>query len=59
MAAGADGVFMECHPEPLKAKSDAANAFLLSSVGPFVRQLLSIHNVAAPMDWTLPVEYRT
>src|SRR5262249_16856454 len=29
MAAGADGLFMECHPRPAQAKSDGPNAFYL------------------------------
>jgi 2-dehydro-3-deoxyphosphooctonate aldolase (KDO 8-P synthase) len=42
MAAGADGLFMECHPRPHEAKSDGPNAFPLEKVGAFVRQLLKI-----------------
>ena len=40
MAAGADGLFMECHPRPHLAKSDGPNAFYLEHVGAFVKQLL-------------------
>lgn len=43
MAAGATGVFLECHPRPDQAKSDGPNAFPLEKVGTFVRQLLQIH----------------
>ncbi|MEK6706117.1 MAG: 3-deoxy-8-phosphooctulonate synthase [Bdellovibrionota bacterium] len=42
IAAGADGIFMECHPRPEEAKSDGPNAFYLQHVGGFVRQLQSI-----------------
>ena len=42
MAAGADGVFLECHPDPKTAKSDGPNAFYLEKVGEFVRHLLQI-----------------
>lgn len=42
VAAGADGVFMECHPNPEKALSDAATALPLSSVKAIVEQLLKI-----------------
>ncbi len=47
MAAGADGVFMECHPRPHQAKSDGPNAFYLEHVGAFVRQLLEIRLLVA------------
>jgi 2-dehydro-3-deoxyphosphooctonate aldolase (KDO 8-P synthase) len=32
VAAGADGLFLECHPEPTKAKSDAATMMKLDDV---------------------------
>jgi 2-dehydro-3-deoxyphosphooctonate aldolase (KDO 8-P synthase) len=47
MAAGAQGVFMECHPRPNEAKSDGPNAFPLEFVGAFVRQLLEIRELVA------------
>ncbi|OFZ20887.1 MAG: 3-deoxy-8-phosphooctulonate synthase [Bdellovibrionales bacterium GWB1_55_8] len=43
IAAGADGIFLECHPRPEKAKSDGPNALPLEHVGTFLRQLLEIH----------------
>lgn len=45
VAAGANGVFLECHPNPAVAKSDGPNAFYLKNVGDFVRQLLEIRKV--------------
>ena len=45
IAAGADGLFLECHPNPAVAKSDGPNAFYLEHVGEFVRQLLSIREL--------------
>lgn len=42
VAAGADGVFMECHPNPEKALSDAATALPLDSVKGIVEKLLKI-----------------
>jgi 2-dehydro-3-deoxyphosphooctonate aldolase (KDO 8-P synthase) len=42
VAAGADGVFMECHPNPEKALSDAATALPLDSVKSVVEKLLTI-----------------
>ncbi len=47
MAAGADGLFMECHPRPEVAKSDGPNAFYLEHVGTFVRQMLAFRKLAA------------
>lgn len=47
MAAGADGLFMECHPRPEVAKSDGPNAFFLEHVGTFVRQMLAFRKLAA------------
>ncbi|MBI2711277.1 MAG: 3-deoxy-8-phosphooctulonate synthase [Bdellovibrio sp.] len=54
MAAGANGVFVECHPEPAKAKSDGPNAFYLDKVGPFVRQLLEIRSLVSGLPLLLP-----
>ena len=41
-AAGAHGFFMECHPDPTKAKSDAATSLPLEQVRPLVERLLHI-----------------
>lgn len=49
MAAGADGVFLECHPNPPAAKSDGPNAFYLEHVGEFVRQLLAVRETVKGM----------
>lgn len=49
MAAGADGLFMECHPRPETAKSDGPNAFRLEYVGPFIKQMLLIRETVAQM----------
>jgi len=49
MAAGADGLFLECHPDPKCAKSDGPNAFYLEKVGEFVRQLLEIRRLVHGM----------
>lgn len=54
MAAGADGVFMECHPRPHEAKSDGPNAFYLEHVGKFVEQLLQIRELVKTMPKLLP-----
>ncbi|HLW56066.1 MAG TPA: 3-deoxy-8-phosphooctulonate synthase [Bacteriovoracaceae bacterium] len=42
VAAGADGIFMECHPNPPEAKSDAATALPLDQVKTVVNELLRI-----------------
>ncbi len=54
IAAGADGVFLECHPNPTVAKSDGPNAFFLEHVGTFIRQLLEIRRVVSDMPKLLP-----
>jgi 2-dehydro-3-deoxyphosphooctonate aldolase (KDO 8-P synthase) len=46
VAAGVDGVFMEVHEEPTKAKSDAANALRLDRLEPLMRKLQRIHEAA-------------
>lgn len=46
MAAGADGLFMECHPRPELAKSDGPNAFYLEHVGTFVKHMLAFRSLA-------------
>ena len=42
IAAGADGIFMEVHPEPKKAKSDGANMLRLDLAEDLLRQLVRI-----------------
>jgi len=54
MAAGANGLFLECHPNPDKAKSDGPNAFYLEHVGEFVKQCLAIRNFVSEMPKLLP-----
>ena len=39
IAAGADGLFMETHPEPSKAKSDGANMLRLDLVSGLLERL--------------------
>jgi 2-dehydro-3-deoxyphosphooctonate aldolase (KDO 8-P synthase) len=45
IAAGADGVFMETHPNPDKALSDAATSLPLDQIKEIVAQLLRIYEV--------------
>jgi 2-dehydro-3-deoxyphosphooctonate aldolase (KDO 8-P synthase) len=42
VAAGVDGLFLECHPEPKKAKSDAATMLSLAEVKPLLTQCASL-----------------
>lgn len=47
VAAGADGIFMECHPDPSKALSDSATCLPLDSVKEIVRKLIAIKEVSS------------
>ncbi|MCY4643024.1 MAG: 3-deoxy-8-phosphooctulonate synthase [Bacteriovoracales bacterium] len=51
-AAGADGFFMECHPDPPKALSDAATSLPLDRVRPLVETLLEIRDVCRKKEQT-------
>jgi 2-dehydro-3-deoxyphosphooctonate aldolase (KDO 8-P synthase) len=42
VAAGVDGVFLEVHDEPVRAKSDAQNTLRLDRLEPLLRRLLAI-----------------
>jgi 2-dehydro-3-deoxyphosphooctonate aldolase (KDO 8-P synthase) len=46
VAAGVDGVFMEVHEEPARAKSDAANALRLDLLEPLLLKLTRIDEAA-------------
>lgn len=50
MAAGADGIFLECHPRPELAKSDGPNAFYLERVGTFIDQMLAFRKLAQELE---------
>lgn len=45
IAAGADGLFIETHPEPQRAKSDGANMLPLHQLEPLLEQLVAIRSV--------------
>lgn len=45
IAAGADGLFMEVHPDPDKALSDGANSVKLSDVEELLEQLIKLKGV--------------
>jgi 2-dehydro-3-deoxyphosphooctonate aldolase (KDO 8-P synthase) len=42
VAAGVDGLFLECHPDPPNAKSDAASVLHLDAVEPLLTQVKQI-----------------
>ena len=45
VAAGVDGVFMEVHEEPSRAKSDSANALRLDLLEPLLRRLVALDKI--------------
>ena len=45
VAAGVDGLFLEVHPHPARAHSDAATQLALTELEPLLRSLLPIHAV--------------
>jgi 2-dehydro-3-deoxyphosphooctonate aldolase (KDO 8-P synthase) len=46
VAAGVDGVFLEVHEEPSRAKSDAQNALRLDKLEPLLHRLMAIDAIA-------------
>jgi 2-dehydro-3-deoxyphosphooctonate aldolase (KDO 8-P synthase) len=46
VAAGIDGIFMEVHEQPERARSDAQNALKLSLLEPLLTRLVRIHEIA-------------
>ncbi|MCC7236858.1 MAG: 3-deoxy-8-phosphooctulonate synthase [Bryobacterales bacterium] len=46
LATGIDGLFVEVHENPAQALSDGANALSLESLGPLLRRLSAIHQLA-------------
>ena len=57
VAAGVDGVFLEIHEDPARAKSDAQNALRLDRLEPLLRRLMAIDAIAKqPSEPQRPVE---
>ena len=56
VAAGVDGLFLEVHDDPTRAKSDAQNALRLDRLEPLLRQLLAIDAIvkASPTASSTP-----
>jgi 2-dehydro-3-deoxyphosphooctonate aldolase (KDO 8-P synthase) len=50
VAAGVDGVFLEVHEEPSRAKSDAQNALKLDRLEPLLHRLLAIEAACRPAE---------
>jgi len=53
VAAGVDGVFLEVHEDPTRAKSDAQNALRLDLVEPLLRRLMAIDRITKDPDLSL------
>ena len=51
IAAGADGIFMEVHPEPKKAKSDGANMLRLDLAENLLKQLVRIREAVTASSY--------
>ncbi len=49
IAAGADGIFLETHPDPSKAKSDGANMLQLALLDDLLRKLTQLREVVINM----------
>lgn len=50
VAAGVDGVFLEVHDDPSRAKSDAQNALRLDRLEPLLKRLMAIDAIAKHPD---------
>ena len=46
VAAGADGVFIECHPDPDKALCDGPNSLFLNQLPELFKQLAALWEIA-------------
>jgi 2-dehydro-3-deoxyphosphooctonate aldolase (KDO 8-P synthase) len=44
IAVGADGIFLETHPEPSRAKSDGANMLILTELDNLLAKLIALRN---------------
>jgi 2-dehydro-3-deoxyphosphooctonate aldolase (KDO 8-P synthase) len=54
VAAGVDGVFLEVHEEPSRAKSDAQNALRLDLLEPLLRRLMAIDAIVKAVERPTP-----
>jgi 2-dehydro-3-deoxyphosphooctonate aldolase (KDO 8-P synthase) len=51
VAAGADALFLETHPEPAKGLSDTTNMLPLERLRPLLEQVLEIRAAVRPFEW--------
>jgi len=58
VAAGVDGVFLEVHENPSRARSDAQNALQLDLLEPLLRRLMAIDAIAKDVDARVVREVR-
>jgi 2-dehydro-3-deoxyphosphooctonate aldolase (KDO 8-P synthase) len=58
VAAGVDGVFLEVHENPSRARSDAQNALQLDLLEPLLRRLMAIDAIAKDIDARVAREVR-
>ncbi|MDY0220185.1 MAG: 3-deoxy-8-phosphooctulonate synthase [Desulfobacterium sp.] len=49
VAAGADGLFIETHPDPDRALCDGPNSVPLAEMRSFLKPLVAIHKIVAPL----------
>jgi 2-dehydro-3-deoxyphosphooctonate aldolase (KDO 8-P synthase) len=59
VAAGVDGVFVEVHEEPSRARSDAQNALRLDLLEPLLRKLVAIDRVVRDHHVRLNADFAT
>ncbi len=55
VAAGVDGVFLEVHDDPARAKSDAQNALRLDLLEPLLRRLIAIDSIVKQAEAGKPL----
>jgi 2-dehydro-3-deoxyphosphooctonate aldolase (KDO 8-P synthase) len=55
VAAGVDGLFLEVHDDPARAKSDAQNALRLDLLEPLLRRLLAIDSIVKQAEAGKPL----
>jgi 2-dehydro-3-deoxyphosphooctonate aldolase (KDO 8-P synthase) len=55
VAAGVDGVFLEVHDEPARAKSDAQNALRLDRLDALLRRLVAIDAIVKQVETEAPL----
>ena len=51
VAAGADALFLETHPDPAKGLSDTTNMLPLARLRPLLEQVLEIRAMVRPFEW--------